>query len=63
MDTRRYLAKLSERVGGPVFALFGLVRYRGRRSRNLSELKTLDTERLHDIGLTEAARARIVRSN
>jgi uncharacterized protein YjiS (DUF1127 family) len=63
MDARRQLAKLSERVGAPVSALFGLVRCRGRRNRNLSELKTLDAERLHDIGLTEAARARIVRSN
>jgi uncharacterized protein YjiS (DUF1127 family) len=63
MDTQRQIAILGERVGSSVFALFGLVRHRGQRNRNLAELKTLDAQRLQDIGLTEDARAQIMRSD
>ena len=63
MNTQRPVAILSERVGGSVSALFELIRQKDQRKRNLTELQTLDAERLQDIGLSEDARARIVRSN
>jgi uncharacterized protein YjiS (DUF1127 family) len=34
--------------------------HRSRRRRNLAELRALDSGRLQDIGLSEAARARMV---
>ena len=63
MGTQRRFAILSEQVGGPVSALFGLFRHWGQRSRNLAEFKTLDADRLQDIGLTEHARAQLICSN
>jgi uncharacterized protein YjiS (DUF1127 family) len=38
-----------------------MVRHRSRRRRNLAELRALDSGRLQDIGLSEAARARMAR--
>ena len=40
--------------------LLEAMRHRSRRRRNLAELRSLDSCRLQDIGLSEAARARIV---
>ena len=39
--------------------LLALMRHRSRRRRNLAELRALDACRLQDIGLSEAARARM----
>lgn len=36
------------------------VRHRARRRKNLAELRDLDCSRLRDIGLSEAARDRMV---
>ena len=40
--------------------LLEIVRHRARRRRNLAELRALDTCRLEDIGLSAAARARMI---
>ncbi len=40
--------------------LLEMVRHRSRRRKNLAELRALDTCRLRDIGLSEAARTRMV---
>ena len=40
--------------------VLGMMRHLSRRKRNLAELRSLDSCRLQDIGLSEAARARIV---
>jgi uncharacterized protein YjiS (DUF1127 family) len=40
--------------------LLEIVRHRARRRKNLAELRALDACRLEDIGLSAAARARMV---
>ena len=44
----------------PGHGLLEMVRHRSRRRRNLAELRALDSCRLQDIGLSEAARAQII---
>jgi uncharacterized protein YjiS (DUF1127 family) len=60
MKTRRLIPTATRPHGHPVSALLAAARTRGRRSRNLAELAALDGNRLQDIGLTRAARARMV---
>ncbi|MEE8534906.1 MAG: DUF1127 domain-containing protein [Kiloniellales bacterium] len=60
MRTRRHRSASTRPRGHPVSALLEIVRDRSRRSRNLAELAALDADRLQDIGLTKATRARIV---
>ncbi len=48
------------RASRPGHGLLEMVRHRSRRRRNLAELRALDSGRLQDIGLSEAARARMV---
>ncbi len=60
MRTRRQRPASTRPHGHPVSALLEIVRDRSRRSRNLAELAALDADRLQDIGLTKATRARIV---
>ena len=47
------------RAARPGHGLLEMVRHRSRRRRNLAELRALDSCRLEDIGLSEAARARL----
>ena len=60
MSLGKHVTTPRNRVGASFPALFGQVRHRRRRRRNLAELKTLDGDRLQDIGLSEAARRRII---
>lgn len=60
MRTQAQTASASGSAARPIAALFGLVRRRRRRGRDLAELAALDSGRLPDIGLSEAGRARIL---
>lgn len=60
MNRGKHVTAPRSRVGASFPALFEQARHRRRRRRNLAELKTLDGERLQDIGLSEAARRRII---
>lgn len=60
MRPGKHVTTPRNRVEASSPALFEQVRHRRRRRRNLAELKTLDGERLQDIGLSEAARRRII---
>ena len=60
MSLGKHVTTPRNRVGASFPALFEQVRHRRRRLRNLAELKTLDGERLQDIGLSEEARRRII---
>ena len=60
MSVQRQIPIRSKHSAGPVAALFGWVRRRRARSRNLSELGALDSLHLQDIGLSEHERALII---
>ncbi len=60
MRLGKHVTTPRNRVEASFPALFEPVRHRRRRRRNLAELKTLDGDRLQDIGLSEAARKRII---
>ena len=60
MSPGKHVRTSRARVGASFPVLFEQVRHRRRRRRNLAELKTLDGDRLQDIGLSEAVRKRII---
>jgi len=61
MATRMKIRNGQMRATRPGHGLLEMVRHRTRRKKNLAELRALDACRLEDIGLSEAARARIIR--
>ena len=61
MAIDRQIPAASAWMGHPVAALLERLRRRARREQNLAELMALDVTRLRDIGLSERARARMIR--